>query len=146
MNRIIEDVVGGLIEKELEVQNIELIRNYDANLPETMVDPDQIRQVIQNLINNATDAIEGSGKITVTTRVEDHKVKVIVSDTGKGIARRRFKIIFNPGYTSKPRGWGLGLTLSRRIVNDYHKGHIFVKNSVVGEGTTFRIILKKKKK
>ena len=63
MNRIIEDVVSGLIEKELEIENIELIRNYDANLPETMVDPDQIRQVIQNLINNATDAIEGSGKI-----------------------------------------------------------------------------------
>jgi len=102
--------------------------------------------VIENLIKNAVDAMDGSGKITISITNEENRVNIDVSDTGKGIARRRFKTIFNPGFTSKTRGWGLGLTLSRRIVNDYHKGHIFVKNSVLGEGTTFRIILKKKKK
>jgi two-component system NtrC family sensor kinase len=141
MNRIIEDVVSGLIEKELEVQNIELIRNYDSNLPETMVDSDQIRQVIQNLINNATDAIEGSGRITVATRVEDHKVKVIVSDTGKGISPENMGKIFLPFFTTKEagKGTGLGLGISLSIIEGMG-GSIDVQ-SIHGSGSAFTISL-----
>jgi two-component system, NtrC family, sensor kinase len=141
MNRIIEDVVGGLIEKELEVANIELVRNYDPNLPDAMVDPDQIRQVIQNLINNATDAIEGSGKITVTTRVEDKKVKVIVSDTGKGISPENMGKIFLPFFTTKEagKGTGLGLGISLSIVEGMGGG-IDVQ-SIQGSGSAFTVSL-----
>jgi two-component system, sporulation sensor kinase D len=101
--------------------------------------------VFENLIKNAVDAMEGSGKIKIDITEEGHRVNIDVTDTGKGISRGRFKTIFNPGFTSKTRGWGLGLTLSRRIIVNYHSGKIFVKNSVLGEGTTFRIILNKKK-
>ena len=101
--------------------------------------------VFENLIKNAVDAMEGSGKIKIDITEEGHRVNIDVTDTGKGISRGRFKTIFNPGFTSKTRGWGLGLTLSRRIITNYHSGKIFVKNSVLGEGTTFRIVLNKKK-
>lgn len=101
--------------------------------------------VIENLIKNAVDAMEGTGKVTIGITEEGQKVNIDVTDTGKGIARSRFNTIFNPGYTSKTRGWGLGLTLSRRIITNYHRGRIFVKSSVLGEGTTFRIVLNKKK-
>lgn len=101
--------------------------------------------VIENLIKNAVDAMEGNGKISIAITEEEKRVNIDVADTGKGIARGRFKTIFNPGFTSKTRGWGLGLTLSRRIITNYHRGKIFVRNSVVGEGTTFRIVLNKKK-
>jgi two-component system, sporulation sensor kinase D len=101
--------------------------------------------VIENLIKNAVDAMEGSGKIKIEVTEEEDHVHIDVTDNGKGITRGRFKTIFNPGFTSKTRGWGLGLTLSRRIITNYHSGRIFVKNSVLGEGTTFRIVLNKKK-
>ena len=97
--------------------------------------------VIENLIKNAVDAMDGAGGITVTTGVESGIAYIEVSDTGKGISRKKFKTVFNPGYTTKKRGWGLGLTLAKRIVEEYHKGRIFVKNSVPGMGTTFRIEL-----
>jgi two-component system NtrC family sensor kinase len=141
MNRIIEDVVGGLIEKELEVANIELIRKYDPNLPDTLVDPDQIRQVIQNLINNSTDAIESSGKITLTTRVEDNKVKVIVSDTGKGISPENMGKIFLPFFTTKEagKGTGLGLGISLSIVESMGGG--IEVQSIQGSGSAFTISL-----
>lgn len=97
--------------------------------------------VMENLIKNAVDAMQGHGRLTVTT-FRDGRVAVIeVSDTGKGIARKNFRNVFNPGFTTKKRGWGLGLTLAKRIIEQYHKGRIFVKNSVPGEGTTFRIEL-----
>jgi two-component system, sporulation sensor kinase D len=102
--------------------------------------------VIENLIKNAVDAMEGDGSITVEITEEGHRVNIDVTDTGKGISKSRFKTIFNPGYTSKSRGWGLGLTLSRRIIANYHSGNIFVKSSTLGKGTTFRISLKKKNK
>ena len=99
--------------------------------------------VIENLCKNAVDAMEGEGKITISI-VEDTKhVHIDVTDTGKGIPPKKQKTIFNPGYTSKSRGWGLGLTLAKRIIKEYHKGKLFVKNSVVGKGTTMRITLKK---
>ncbi len=97
--------------------------------------------VMENLIKNAVDAMEGSGAITVTTGEERGKAFIEVTDTGKGIARKNFKTVFNPGFTTKKRGWGLGLTLAKRIVEQYHDGRIYVKWSEPGVGTTFRIEL-----
>ncbi len=97
--------------------------------------------VMENLIKNAVDAMEGSGAINVSTGVAGGKAFVEVSDTGKGIARKNFKTIFTPGYTTKKRGWGLGLTLAKRIIEQYHLGKIYVKSSEIGIGTTFRIDL-----
>lgn len=99
--------------------------------------------VIENLCKNAVDAMEGNGSIHIDISDETKQVVTDISDTGKGIPKSRFKTIFHPGYTSKTRGWGLGLTLSRRIIQNYHNGKIFVKSSTQGKGTTFRIILKK---
>ncbi len=99
--------------------------------------------VIENLCKNAIDAMSGKGDITINIEEENKHVIIDISDTGKGISASDQKTIFNPGYTSKKRGWGLGLTLAKRIVSDYHKGRIYVKSSVPGKGTTFRIVLKK---
>lgn len=97
--------------------------------------------VMENLIKNAVDAMEGSGSITITIRPEKNKAMIEVSDTGKGIARKNQKAIFNPGFTTKSRGWGLGLTLTKRIIEEYHGGLIYVKKSEIGVGTTFAIEL-----
>lgn len=97
--------------------------------------------VIENLIKNAVDAMEARGSITIKTFAEGTNAVIEVADTGKGIARKDFKTVFNPGYTTKKRGWGLGLTLAKRIVDEYHHGHIFVKDSEPGVGTTFRLTL-----
>jgi len=99
--------------------------------------------VIENLCKNAIDAIGGDGNIDIDIIEEEHLVLIDISDNGRGIPKSRFKTIFNPGYTSKKRGWGLGLSLAKRIIKDYHKGKIFVKSSVINKGTTFRIILRK---
>lgn len=99
--------------------------------------------VIENLCKNAVDAMEGSGRITIEITEESKWVHIDVTDTGKGIPQKKQKTIFNPGYTSKSRGWGLGLTLAKRIIKEYHKGKLFVKNSVLGKGTTMRITLRK---
>lgn len=97
--------------------------------------------VMENLIKNAVDAIGGSGSISVRSFAEDGMAVVEVKDSGKGIPRKNFKNVFNPGFTTKSRGWGLGLTLAKRIIEQYHGGSIFVKDSVIGSGTTFRIQL-----
>ena len=99
--------------------------------------------VIENLCKNAIDAMEGDGTITIQLKNDAKSVIIDISDTGKGIAITEQKAIFNPGYTSKVRGWGLGLSLSKRIIRDYHRGKIFVKSSSPGIGSTFRIILRK---
>lgn len=100
--------------------------------------------VVENLVKNALDAIEHKqGKITFKFYNEDSSVHLEVSDNGKGIEYKRRKDIFRPGYSTKRRGWGLGLSLSKRIIENYHNGKIFVKDSVPGKGTTFKIILKK---
>jgi len=99
--------------------------------------------VIENLCKNAADAMDGSGQVNIDIREEADHVRIDVGDTGKGIPKSLYKTIFRPGYTSKARGWGLGLTLSKRIVENYHSGRIFVKSSILNKGTTFRIILKK---
>lgn len=95
--------------------------------------------VIENLCKNAVDAMEGSGRITIMMQREGNRVAIEVSDTGKGIARKNLQSVFKPGFTTKKRGWGLGLSLAKRIVEEYHRGHIYVKSSEVGKGTTFRI-------
>lgn len=99
--------------------------------------------VIENLVKNAVDAMTRQGIIKIDILEEENVVYIDIADTGKGIPRNMFRTIFNPGYTSKQRGWGLGLSLSKRIINEYHKGKIFVKSSTIGKGTTFRIMLKK---
>ena len=95
--------------------------------------------VIENLCKNAVDAMEGKGRIDLTLTDENSRVVVEVSDNGKGIRKKDIKNVFTPGFTTKKRGWGLGLSLAKRIVEEYHKGKIFVKESEVGVGTTFRI-------
>ena len=97
--------------------------------------------VIENLCKNAIDSMEGKGVITISVERKDKHVYIDITDTGKGIDRRNFKRIFQPGYTSKQRGWGLGLSLAQRIIEDYHRGKLFVKQSQLGVGTTFRIEL-----
>lgn len=98
--------------------------------------------VVENLCKNAIDAMDGVGSIAVLAGVEGNMVVVEVSDTGKGIPKNKFRTVFTPGFTTKKRGWGLGLSLAKRIVEEYHHGRIFVKNSELGRGTTFRIELK----
>jgi len=105
--------------------------------------PSLFRWVLENLTKNAVDAMGDKGKITLELTDSPDGVTIDLSDTGKGIPKKQFKQVFDPGYTSKKRGWGLGLSLSKRIVEEYHKGKIFVKSSVVGQGTTFRIQLRK---
>lgn len=100
-----------------------------------------ITWVVENLIKNAVDAMQAEGSITLIFGREGQEAVLDVIDTGKGIPRSRYEAIFRPGYSTRQRGWGLGLSLARRIVEDYHSGRIFVKHSVVGEGTTFRILL-----
>ncbi|MDQ6812579.1 MAG: ATP-binding protein, partial [Bacteroidota bacterium] len=88
-------------------------------------------------------AMEGKGKIAVTVKDEVTSVVIDVTDSGKGISKQNIPKVFKPGFTTKKRGWGLGLTLTQRIVEQYHKGKIFVKSSELGKGTTFRIVLSK---
>ena len=112
------------------------------NSPLTVtLSPPLTEWVMENLIKNAVDAMEGSGNITVDIRPEKNTAVIEITDTGKGIARKNQKAIFNPGFTTKSRGWGLGLTLTKRIIEDYHGGLIYVKKSELGVGTTFAIEL-----
>ncbi|MBE6312661.1 MAG: HAMP domain-containing histidine kinase [Bacteroidales bacterium] len=97
--------------------------------------------VVENLCKNAVDAMEGEGRISILAEMTEGKAVIDVSDTGKGIAKSDFSTVFTPGYTTKKRGWGLGLSLVKRIVEEYHGGKIFVKSSEIGKGTTFRIVL-----
>ena len=99
--------------------------------------------VIENLCKNAVDAMEGKGSIFLNIIEEETMVAVEVKDTGKGIRHKNLKNVFKPGFTTKKRGWGLGLSLAKRIVEEYHKGRIYVKESTLGKGTTFRIELKR---
>lgn len=98
--------------------------------------------VVENLCKNAIDAMDGTGRIDIYVTSEGNDFIIDVKDTGKGIDKSNFKTVFSPGYTTKARGWGLGLSLAKRIIEEYHKGRIFVKNSEKNTGTTFRIILK----
>ncbi len=99
--------------------------------------------VIENLLKNALDAMEGKGSIQIKIKEETAAIIIEVADSGKGISKQNLRNIFKPGFTTKKRGWGLGLSLSKRIIAQYHQGQLFVKNSELGKGTTFRIVLKK---
>ena len=96
-----------------------------------------------DLIKNSIDSMKGSGDITIEINETNLLVDVLIIDTGNGIEKRLYKKIFDPGYTSKTRGWGLGLSLSKRIIEDYHKGSIVVVSSTIGKGTTIKIQLKR---
>jgi signal transduction histidine kinase len=112
---------------------------------ETMVPLNQplFEWVVENIVKNAVDAMEGEGKIMVHIGEKGKTIFIDIEDNGKGIPSGDFKRIFRPGFTTKTRGWGLGLSLAKRIIEQYHRGKIFVKQSEVGKGTTFRIVLKK---
>ena len=118
-----------------------------CNLPEqdiiVKINASLFEWVIENLCKNAVDAMGGSGTITIDMTESDDRVFIEVADTGKGIRKKDIDNVFKPGFTTKKRGWGLGLSLAKRIVEEYHRGKIFVKQSEVGKGTTFRIELKK---
>jgi len=107
------------------------------------LNPSLFYWVIENLVKNAIDAIQGEGSIDFFIHQQGEFAVVDISDTGKGISRSDFKTIFEPGYSTRKRGWGLGLSLSKRIIEEYHKGHLYVKSSELDKGTTFRIKLMK---
>jgi len=119
---------------------INLTRNESVIVP---INLHLFEWVIENLCKNAIDAIGGEGNIMIDVKEEENLVIVDIADDGKGIPKSKFKTIFDPGYTSKKRGWGLGLSLAKRIIKEYHNGKIFVKSSVLNKGTVFRIVLKK---
>ena len=99
--------------------------------------------VIENLCKNAIDAMDGEGRIDIRVTQTDGLVYIDVEDTGKGIQKSHFNSVFSPGFTTKKRGWGLGLSLAKRIIESYHRGRIYVKHSELNKGTTFRIELRK---
>lgn len=105
------------------------------------INPLLLEWVLENLIRNALDAIEGEGTITVTLTQNQRRAEITVEDTGRGIPRHLHKTIFRPGYTTKSRGWGLGLSLARRIIKDYHNGKIYVASSEPGRGTAIKVVL-----
>ncbi|HMK16567.1 MAG TPA: HAMP domain-containing sensor histidine kinase [Chitinophagaceae bacterium] len=107
------------------------------------ISPPLFDWVIENLLKNSLDAMEGAGEIKINIENLPDKVNIDLKDTGKGIPLAMQQKVFKPGFTTKKRGWGLGLSLSKRIIEQYHKGEIFIKNSEPGKGTTFRIVLKK---
>ena len=123
-------------------QKVKLQTSFSASVMYAKINAPLFEWVIENLCKNAVDALEGrSGRIDIYVMQKEQTVVIDLVDTGKGIRQKDMKNVFRPGFTTKQRGWGLGLSLARRIVEEYHHGKIFVKQSEVGQGTTFRIIL-----
>lgn len=141
VNGVIEKAVGYMKRRSPAKVQYELILS-DAPLLAPLNIP-LLEWVIENLCKNAIDAMSGNGCITVEVSDTADKVVVDVTDTGKGIVKSQWDDVFTPGFTTKPRGWGLGLSLAKRIVEEFHKGRIYIKKSLPGKGTTFRIELKK---
>ena len=125
-------------------QRVKLTINLSQDECGTLLCMSLFEWVMENLTKNAVDAMQGEGAIDVTVSSNATTIFIDVADTGKGIARKNFKTVFHPGFTTKKRGWGLGLTLVERIIEEYHGGRIYVKESEIGKGTTFRIELPKK--
>lgn len=123
---------------------VKFIKDFPDNDIIVKINSSLFEWVIENLCKNAVDAMEGCGTITLHVEETASKVIIEVTDTGKGIKKKNIRNVFKPGFTTKKRGWGLGLSLAKRIVEEYHKGRIFVKNSEIGKGTTFRIELTKR--
>jgi signal transduction histidine kinase len=122
---------------------VQMIRQLPENEVIVKMNASLFEWVIENLCKNAVDAMEGKGTITLTLMEESDRVVIEVQDTGKGIRKKDINNVFTPGFTTKKRGWGLGLSLARRIVEEYHRGRIFVKHSELGKGTIFRIEMPK---
>ena len=140
--QILKESIGYMQPRVSKKINITLERNDQANSDlGVLVSLPLFDWVIENLFRNAIDAMEGPGNLDVQYGVRGKYAYIDISDNGKGISKSKINTVFEPGYTSKKRGWGLGLSLSKRIINDYHKGKIFVKKSEIGKGTTFRILL-----
>ncbi|WP_289192300.1 sensor histidine kinase, partial [Xylanibacter rodentium] len=140
MNEILGHVIDYMDRRTSS--KVEIVRNFPDNDVTVRMNASLFEWVVENLCKNAVDAMEGHGRIVLALFQEGGKVIVEVSDTGKGIKRKDIKNVFKPGFTTKKRGWGLGLSLAKRIVEEYHDGRIYVKSSEVGKGTTFRIELR----
>ncbi|MFS4482496.1 sensor histidine kinase [Hyunsoonleella sp. 2307UL5-6] len=130
----------------LKLRSSDLIE-FDIDMPKSEIPVKLNKQLyswtIENLVKNGIDAMKGRGKISIKVSQLENNVKISVTDTGKGIPKKKFNAIFEPGYTTKKRGWGLGLSLTKRIIEDFHNGKIKVLDSTLGEGTTFQISLKR---
>ena len=141
MNEVLSHVVGYMNLRTSK--KVEIVSHLPEKEVIVKMNPQLFEWVIENLCKNAVDAMEGSGRIDLTLTGKDDRVVIEVHDNGKGIRKKDIKNVFTPGFTTKKRGWGLGLSLAKRIVEEYHRGRIFVKDSEVGVGTTFRIELEK---
>jgi signal transduction histidine kinase len=141
MNEVLEHVIDYMDRRTS--QKVQITRHFPNHDVRVKMNASLFEWVIENLCKNAVDAMEGAGRIDLWLFEEDERVAVEVIDTGKGIKKKDVKNVFTPGFTTKKRGWGLGLSLARRIVEEYHKGRIFVKESELGKGTTFRIELRR---
>jgi signal transduction histidine kinase len=106
-----------------------------------LINPQLFGWVVENICKNAMDAMEGKGNINILCKIKNQQVVIDIQDNGKGMPKALFKRVFKPGFTTKKRGWGLGLSLVKRIIENYHNGHIFVKESTPFQKTTFRIVL-----
>ena len=137
MNEVLQHVIEYMNRRTS--QKVQIISNIPSEDVIVKMNASLFEWVIENLCKNAVDAMEGEGTITLSMMSDDQQVVIEVQDTGKGIKKKDVKNVFTPGFTTKKRGWGLGLSLAKRIVEEYHKGHIFVKSSEIGKGTTFRI-------
>lgn len=121
---------------------VDMFINSDSKDLDAMMNKPLFEWVVENICKNAVDAMKGKGTITIDILQDSDKYVIVdITDTGKGIEKKNFRKVFNPGFSTRQRGWGLGLTLAKRIVEGYHGGKIFVKSSEVGKGTTFRIML-----
>lgn len=141
MNEVLEHVIDYMDRRTSKKVLIE--RRFPDHNVIVRMNASLFEWVIENLCKNAVDAMEGSGHIVLTMIEEGNKAVIEVADNGKGIKKKDINSVFTPGFTTKKRGWGLGLSLAKRIVEEYHHGKIFVKSSEVGKGTTFRIELNK---
>lgn len=141
INEVLENAIEYM--RRRVSSKVQIVTHLPADAEGAMVCLSLFEWVIENLCKNAVDAMNGEGRIDVYLTSEKQQLYIDIKDTGKGIARKNFKTVFNPGYTTKKRGWGLGLTLAKRIIEEYHDGRIFVKESEIGKGTTFRIELKR---
>lgn len=141
MNEVLEHVVDYMDRRTS--QKVEIKRVLPEKEVVVKMNASLFEWVVENLCKNAVDAMEGAGHIVITLSEEDCRVVVEVADDGKGIRKKDLPNVFMPGFTTKTRGWGLGLSLAKRIVEEYHHGRIYVKHSEVGKGTTFRIEMPK---
>ena len=141
MNEVLTHVIDYMDRRTSK--KVEIVSELPAENVVVKMNASLFEWVIENLCKNAVDAMEGRGKIVLSLFDEGSKVAIEVTDNGKGIRKKDLKSVFTPGFTTKKRGWGLGLSLAKRIVEEYHKGRIYVKSSEVGVGTTFRIEMPK---